>query len=319
MDAVAALLSGPRAQRAFVLRSRLRSPWSLRVEDRAPLTVVVVVTGTAWLLPAAADRVQMATGDLAIVRGPDPYTVADDPGTAPQALIHPDQTCTAVDGGTLEWQSGTGIHTWGNVGPEAGRPDADETVLLTGTYGGEGEVSRRLLSALPPVLVLPYRDEAVLVDLLVAETCRDRPGQEAVLDRLLDVVLVSMLRSWFDRPEALPPGWYQATQDPIVGPALQLLQHHPDRPWTVASLAAEVGLSRAALARRFTQLVGEPPMTFLTGWRLALAADLLADTTDTVEQVARQVGYGNAFALSAAFRRTYGASPREHRTRTRAG
>lgn len=315
---MAALLSGPRAQRAFVLRSRLCPPWSLRVEDRAPLTLVVVVRGAAWLLPTDAAPVEMASGDLAILRGPDPYTVADVPGTPPQALIHPDQSCTAVDGGSLGWQLDTGVRTWGNAGPG---PDDNEreTVLLTGTYTGVGEVSHRLLAALPPVLVLPYQDEVVLVDLLVAETCRDRPGQEAVLDRLLDLALVSMLRSWFDRPEALPPGWYQAAQDPIVGPALQLLQHHPELPWTVASLAATVGLSRAALARRFTHLVGEPPMTFLTAWRLALAADLLADTTDTVEQVARQVGYGNAFALSSAFRRTYGASPREHRTRTRAG
>jgi AraC-like DNA-binding protein len=83
----------------------------------------------------------------------------------------------------------------------------------------------------------------------------------------------------------------------------------------VASLAAKAGVSRAALARRFGELVGEPPMTYLTGWRLALAADRLRDTDDTLESIAHEVGYGSAFALSGAFKRVYGVSPHEHRTR----
>ena len=92
-----------------------------------------------------------------------------------------------------------------------------------------------------------------------------------------------------------------------------MLHHNPAHPWTVAALAAEVGVSRAALARRFTELVGEPPMAFLTGWRLALAADLLREPDATVGAVARQVGYGSPFALSTAFKRVRGVSPREHR------
>ena len=115
------------------------------------------------------------------------------------------------------------------------------------------------------------------------------------------------------RPDARAPGWYAASADPVVGPALRLLHHEPARPWTVAALAAETGVSRAALARRFTELVGEPPMAFLAGWRLALAADLLRDPQTTLTAVARQVGYGSPYALSTAFRRVRGVSPREHR------
>jgi len=153
----------------------------------------------------------------------------------------------------------------------------------------------------------------VLVGLLGDEAAKDEPGQEAVLDRLLDLLLIAVLRAWFARPEADAPAWYRAYGDPIVGRALRVLQHHPSESWTVASLAAEVGVSRAALARRFSELVGEPPMSFLTGWRLALAADLLRESDATLGAVARQVGYSSPYALSAAFKRVRHVSPREHR------
>ena len=134
-----------------------------------------------------------------------------------------------------------------------------------------------------------------------------------MLDRLLDLLLIAVLRAWFARPEAEAPAWYRAHGDPVVGRALRLLHNNPAHPWTVATLAAEIGVSRAALARRFTELVGEPPMTFLTGWRLALAADLLREPDATVGAVARQVGYGSPFALSTAFKRVRGVSPQQHR------
>ena len=142
---------------------------------------------------------------------------------------------------------------------------------------------------------------------------RDEPGQEAVLDRLLDLLLIATLRTWFARARRRRPGWYRANSDPVVGPALRMLQHNPAHPWTVASLAAEAGAVTRRLARRFTELVGEPPMAFLTDWRLTLAADMLLEPGATIGAVARQVGYGSPYALSTAFKRARGVSPREHR------
>ncbi len=236
--------------------------------------------------------------------------MADQPATPPQALIHPDQSCTSLDGGELDWQAGTGVRTWGNASDGV----TEATLLVTGTYVARGAVSQRLLAALPPVVHVEYAStDRTLIDVLANEMGKDQLGQQAVLDRLLDLLLVSTLRAWFDRPDAMPPGWYRAQSDPAVGRVLMLIQHNPDRPWTLASLAAAVGVSRAGLARRFGSLVGEPPMTFLTTWRLALAADLLSETSHTLEHIAHQVGYSNAFSLSAAFRRERGISPREHR------
>jgi AraC-like DNA-binding protein len=308
MDAVAGLLDGPRARDAFLLRSTMDPPWSLRIQDEAPLTLVAIVRGSAWIVPDKADAVRLARGDVAIVRGPDPYTVADDPATAPQAIIQPDQRCTTPAGQDVEMDY-LGVRTWGN--------SADgETVMLTGTYNLDGEVSRRLLRALPPLLVLRDAEwDCPLIPLMADEIVKDAPGQEAVLDRLLDLLLIAVLRAWFARPEADAPAWYRAHADPVVGPALQLLHHSPDRNWTVASLAHETGVSRAALARRFNELVGEPPMTFLTGWRIALAADLLREPGATVGSVAPQVGYGSPFALSTAFKRVRGMSPQQYRAR----
>ena len=186
--------------------------------------------------------------------------------------------------------------------------------MLNGTYEAEGEVSRRLMGALPPVLVLPADTwESPLLSLLAAEIVKDEPGQEAVLDRLLDLLLIAVLRAWFARPDAEAPAWYRAYSDPVVGLALRLIHNDPANRWTVAKLAAETGVSRAALARRFNELVGEPPMAFLTEWRLALAADLLLEPEATIGSVAHQVGYASPFALSTAFKRVRGVSPQQHK------
>jgi AraC-like DNA-binding protein len=307
MDAVAGLLDGPRARGAFLLRSSMDPPWSLRIQDEAPLTLVAMVRGDAWIVPDDGEAVRLERDDVAIVRGPEPYLVADDPGTAPQAIIHPGQRCTTPDGQDVEIMADQGVRTWGNSADGA-------TVMLTGTYNLDGEVSGRLLRALPGLIVLRAGEwDCPVIPLLAAEIVKDEPGQEAVLDRLLDLLLIAVLRAWFARPEAGAPGWYRAHGDPIVGPALRLLHHNPSRSWTVAELARETGVSRAAFARRFNDLVGEPPMSFLTGWRIALAADLLREPGATVGSVAHQVGYGSPFALSTAFKRLRGMSPQQFR------
>lgn len=309
MDVIAGLLNGPRADGAFLLSSLLTPPWSVRVQDRAPLTLVAVVSGTAWVLPEGGPATELHPGDLAILRGPDPYVFADDPGTEPQALIHPGQLCTTPSGEDLGDLRTLGTRSWGNA-------RAGATVLVTGTYQVLSEICAPLLAALPPLAVLRNGEcDTPLIPLLGAEVARDAPGQDAVLDRLLDLLTVVALRTWLGRPDVEAPAWYRAQDDPVLGTALRLMHDDPAHPWTVAELAEAAHVSRAALARRFTAEVGEPPMAYLANWRLALSADLLCDPSATIASVAEQVGYGSAFALSTAFKRVRGISPKEHRER----
>jgi AraC-like DNA-binding protein len=326
MDALAHLLGDVRADGALFGQTVMRPPWSVRVADRAALTVVVPVQGVTWAHPGdGGEPVPVGVGDVAIVVGAAPFTLADSalPPERPRYAI--DEAgpcaCTGDDGAVVRADLRRGVRTCAEPGDPEGPPgdaDDDAAVVLTGSYRVTGRVSQRLLGALPRLVVVRDWGEACpLMEVTFAEVGRAKPGQQAVLDRLLDLLLLTTLREWFDR-EAEPPGWYRAMGDPIVGAALRLLHDAPERPWTVATLAAEVGASRATLARRFADLVGEPPMTYLTSWRLSLAADLLERTDLSIDAIARRVGYVSGYSLSVAFKRVLGLRPGHHRTTHRA-
>lgn len=313
MDSLAGLLDGPRARGAFLLRGLLAPPWSMQILDEAPLTLISIARGEAWITADGGEPVHLQQGDVAVARGPDPYTISDAPARPPDIVVYPGQDCRSLSGEPLEEAMRLGVRTWGND-PEG------STTMLIGTYESMGDISQSLMSALPPLLTLANEQwDCPLIGLLSDEVTKDEPGQTAVLDRLLDLLLIAALRAWFGRDEAEAPGWYRAQGDPIVGHVLSIMNNSPDLPWTVAGLAAEAGVSRAALARRFHELVGEPPMTYLTERRLALAADLLLQPDATVTSVAHQVGYSSPFALSTAFKRRRGITPKEHRARATAG
>jgi AraC-like DNA-binding protein len=310
MDAVSDLLAGVRARGSVFRQTIMRPPWALRMASGASLTLATMLRGRAWIVPDQHEPVPIDVGDIAVIRGDAPYTVADDPATTPSLVVTGADYCPGAEG--VEHASGPAR--------TCGTPADGAAVLVSGAFERRGELSERLLQALPAVLVVPAEDSpSPLAEMVAEEAVRDRPGQQLVLDRLLDLMLVSALRAWFDNPNADAPAWCRALDDPVVGAALRLMHDTPAHPWTVADLAAKVGVSRAALARRFTALVGEPPMSYLTGWRIALAADLLRETDHTVGTIARKVGYANAFALSVAFKRLRGTRPSDHRSPERSG
>jgi AraC-like DNA-binding protein len=301
VDVLSDLLHRARAENALVRQLVQRPPWSLTFADAPPLSVVATLGGQASVIREGSDPVRLAAGDIALITGPESHTIADSPSTPAHVVI---------EGGRKHVRRGEGEATARNLAPRTyGDAGPGATTMLRGAYELRGDVGDRLLTMLPPLAVVPAgpRTRAAL-NLLATEIAQDEPGQDAVLNRLLDLVLILALRAWCNR-SSTTPAWYRALADPTVGKALRLLHEIPAHTWTVAELAQRTGLSRATFATRFTRLVGRPPLTYLTEWRMTVAADLLRDPTTTVASTARRVGYKDPFAFTTAFKRTRGTTP----------
>lgn len=298
------ILDGPRARGAFLLRVLMEPPWALEITEDSPLTMVAVLTGGSWLRRTDHPPQRLVAGDVLLVRGAARYRLGDRPTTVPDIRIGPGQTCSGTDGRDLSDELAAGVRAWGN--DPAGR----DSMLVAG-YPARAQLGTALAAALPEIALVRGADSPLL-PVLVAEAARDALGQEAVLDRILDVVLISVVRDWAAADPAGAAG-LRVVSDPAVATAVRSIRKHPAREWTVDELAATAGLSRSALARRFQAVVGMPPIAYLAQWRLSLAADLLRDTDRTLASVSREVGYGSPFSLSAAFKKAYGVSPTAYR------
>jgi AraC-like DNA-binding protein len=149
--------------------------------------------------------------------------------------------------------------------------------------------------------------------LMAVEARQARPGGEAVMTRLADILVIQAIRSWLETDPAARKGWLGALRDRQIGPALTLIHRDPARPWTVAALARERAMSRSAFAARFTALVGEPAMQYVTRWRMQLAYSQLEEEGATVAELARRFGYRSEAAFARAFKRVVGMPPGEVR------
>ncbi|MGU3653959.1 AraC family transcriptional regulator [Mycolicibacterium sp. A43C] len=304
MDAFGDLFRGVRANGSLFGGSTLQPPWNLHFVDGAPLTLCTVLTGGGWIVTQGGATEPLRAGDTVIVRGPQTFTFVDDLDSAADP-VECGTECAVPECGGTRYRLG-----WSDFGDRG----ADATTAIVGAYPVRGEISRRLLDELPDVLRVPGGGEGdAVLEHLAAEVAIDAPGQQVVLDRLLDWMLVCTLRTWFDRPGGQPPAWWAAQRDPVVGDALRLIHDDPAAPWTVAALAERCGVARSTLAKRFADLVGEPPSSYLATWRMTLAADLLIENRATVAEIARAVGYSDPFGFSSAFKRVRGVSPTEFR------
>ncbi len=307
MDPLADFLDGPRARNAFLLQVKMSPPWSIRVEDDAPLTVVAMLGGCAHFRQRDGEPFLLEPGAVLLIRDPSAYVLADTPDEKPVYFIGVDQNCSGSNGEDLAHNLRTGLRTWGN--------DADgRDIMLVGTYRSSGEVGDILLSSLPPHVLVQTTNNPILA-ILLREIEHDGVAQASVLDRLLDLLLIDTVRSWTAQESSAGHTWLSAERDPAVQRAIRLIHSSPDKTWTVESLAGSVGVSRASLARRFHERVGKPPMAYLNQWRLAKAADLMSDPQFTISTISRRVGYASPFSFSTAFKKRYGVSPQEYRRR----
>ncbi len=268
----------------------------------------VILQGPCWLVPPDAGPVPLAAGDVVFLPHGRGHTLADSPTTQPAAAA-----CDPNDPQFLK------RHATETVSAPA---DADipATVTLCGAYQLDPARAHPLLHDLPELIHIPahlgrHPELRATVDLLATELERPRLGADAIVPALLDTLLIYILRTWFDeQPSAgATTGWAAALNDPATTAALQAMHRDPARPWTVATLATEAGLSRAPFARRFNALVGQPPLSYLTWWRMTTAARLLRESDAPLSAIAGRVGYASEFAFSSAFKRHYGAAPGKYR------
>jgi AraC-like DNA-binding protein len=282
-------LARARASGGVFARTVAAPPWGLRLSGSIQLALHAVVRGRAWLWlddPRAA--LELAPGELALVRGGPDHHIAHEPGAA------------CLEPAEFKARHANDEHS----------DDRRATVFLCGAYQFSGDVGEGLLGALPQVLPLsaavgdPLHD---VIGVLSRELATSEPGQQTVLDRLLDILLVLAIRTSFKTSSA--PRWFQASADPRLSAALQAIHDDAAHAWTVPELAAVSGLSRAAFARSFQRALGQAPMQYLTSWRMTLARDYLRTGQPTLAQVADRIGYASPYAFTAAFRRHHGQPP----------
>jgi transcriptional regulator GlxA family with amidase domain len=195
------------------------------------------------------------------------------------------------------------------------------TDLVCGGVRFDHPAARHLVEALPALIHIessrmPRSDwMRATLELIAEETREVRPGSEAVVSRLCDIVVIQAIRAWIERDPAAQSGWLGALRDEQIGSAIARVHAAPGREWTVAALADEACMSRSAFSARFTELVGEPAMRYVTRWRMLHALDLLETRNTTVAAVGRDVGYDSEAAFSRAFKRVIGTPPGAVRAR----
>ncbi|GDY33632.1 AraC family transcriptional regulator [Gandjariella thermophila] len=297
MDVLTDLLQRSRARGAAFSHSTARGEWGVRFPAGAKLAIHGLLGGEAFAWTDGPGRSRhVLPGDIVLVRGPSEQFMAHAPGADVITFVgHPS---SGPPGGARRMVFGTG----------SGNP----TTFFCGAYTFEGDLCAGLLAGLPDLTVVRPRAGSSLratLDVFACELLRDAPGQQALLDSLLDVILVQALREQLTADVQAAPAWFRAMDDPTVGAALRAVHAAPARAWTVADLAAEASLSRATFARRFTALLGVAPLTYVTDWRMALAREQLRDGDAGLAAVARSLGYASEFSFAAAFKRHHGMAP----------
>ncbi|RYE94401.1 MAG: AraC family transcriptional regulator [Myxococcales bacterium] len=300
MDALSAVLAPVRLQRTVWASTVGRAPWGLSVPaSRNCVRFHYLLRGSAWLsLDKTDERVALAGGDLAVMPLGHGHVLRDQPGSTPSRWVDVARCATRPTRAVLQIAIGA-------RGPE--------TTFISGAFVLDDPLARSLLATLPPLIRMTPDAEQVPsflenIQFITREVEADRPGSDIVLLRMADVIFIQILRAYLARSLDDGGGFLGALRDPGTAAALGAMHHRPEAPWTVASLAREVGLSRSVFAARFTSLVGEPPLGYLTRLRMQRATSLLRDGA-TLARVSRLTGYASEASFSHAFRQWAGVAP----------
>ena len=319
MDVLSEVLKVVKLQGALFYNGEFSAPWSVRTASSRALArhfvpgaehVIVyhlLTEGRASIRLESGERMALDAGDLVMVPHGDPHVMENGPPTP--TLDDSEQLAKLFAHGLKLLRFGGG---------------GEVTRFICGYMACEPRLSQVFLSGLPPVFKVSIRNDASgrwlenSIRFSVDQAGSSRAGGDAVLAKLSEVLFVETLRAYITDLPAEQTGWLAGARDPEVGKTLALMHRNPAHPWTIASLAREAGVSRSVLAERFRHFLNEPPMAYLTRWRLQLGGQMLASTSYSVAQIASEVGYESEAAFNRAFKRQFEVPPARFRSRSRA-
>ncbi len=299
IDPLAEALQFLRMDGMFYCPSELTSPWGIEMPHLPDsIWFHVVTSGTLRLVDKTGVEHVCRQGDVVVL----PH------GAGHRAFDHPDSPTPVVFDLPHEYISRQYAILRHGGGGEA-------TNVICGVVRFGHPVARALVELLPEIIRIDPSSQSEwqwlpsLLSMMASETRKIRPGGEAVVTRLCDILVIQAIRSWIENDPAAMTGWLGALRDPAIGRAIAMIHREPERDWTVASLAAEVAMSRSGFSARFSELVGQSAMQYVTSWRMNLAVDLLREEQLSIAVVAAKLGYQSEAAFSRAFKRVTGEPP----------
>ena len=299
VDPVGEALHFLRMSGTFYCRSEFRAPWALAIPPmESSLMLHVLTAGRCFLEVEGVPSRLLQPGDLALVPHGAGHVLTSAPGLPAAKLfeIHREQVSERYE--TL------------NLGG-----DGEAATMICGLFKFDDPAAQQLITLLPKIIAVDTwaspQSEWIqsTLRMIAAEAKKMSPGGETVITRLADILVIHAIRFWITHSESAQTGWLGALQDPQIGRVISKIHRDPGRAWTLESLSSEASMSRSAFAERFTRLVGESAMRYVTRWRMNTARALLAERDVTVTEVANSLGYESEAAFNHAFRRHVGMSP----------
>ncbi|PRY31412.1 AraC family transcriptional regulator [Pseudosporangium ferrugineum] len=300
MDVLSDVLVAMRTGSPTAVRTSSHAPWGVRFHQGEAAGCHVVLAGNCWVISHHHEPLALGVGDVLFTPHGHGYALVDQPGSPIVDFEPRPDDATPLDKMRI---GGTGA----------------VTELMCAYYMFDPSRPHPLLADLPAIVHVPARagqhpSLRSAVELLGTELLDPRPGTEAAIPALIDMLLLYVLRAWLAEQPGDAAGWATALRDPAITTTLRQMHRHPEKPWTVEDLAAVAGLSRAAFAKRFTTIIGRPPLAYLTWWRMTTAARLLRESDASLRTVATRCGYGSEYAFGKAFKRAYDVAPGHYRT-----
>ncbi|MEM9454042.1 MAG: AraC family transcriptional regulator [Myxococcota bacterium] len=303
-DALREVLRSFRLETSVMSRAHLGSPWAVSTQGLPGAIFHAVVEGECHLRPDNGPApLCLGPGDVALLTRGDPHVLSDGGGSIPAPL---GQLAMRNDGRCVETLE------YGGSG--------EQTRIICGSFALRHAGGDVMLSALPPVMHARGRGSGgvgawldTTIDMLAHELDRRSPGAEIMVARLTDVLVIHLLRACVEQAPERGGGWLSALRDERIGRAIATMHHDPGGKWTASSLASRAGMSRSSFFARFSELVGESPARYLARWRMWVAADLLAQQSLSLGELAERVGYSSEDAFSRVFKKVIGVSPVQYR------